>query len=614
MKTKIVAAIFTGGLFALQAVPPKTDVVVETQDGILLHVEYVSETEKTASVDVRNAILPAKFCDEKDFPAYLPKGKFKKPVKMANGECRFVGSPFLTRSMALESKDIKRRYDTTLLTLTKAGEKKQLPFYETSRGMAWGFNFTMEQQIEKAPAAGLGVQAFPMDMTMDTIQTVDIAGSRSTIYPGQGFFAKWSKLDPVLGAFYTPLVATADISLLKFGVIGFTIENSIQVPDFKFLAWFKKNNMRFRFGVNAGFHRFSQDLFQNGIAVATGDITLIPVLFQLSLYWDLKPKTWNVMFSPYVRLADGIIFSSVNTAVKSEYTQPGGSNGIYVNPGSETSRSGSYIGNGFLAAAGIEIRPVKWPVAFRIDGGYMMHSQDITGSYFVLNGGVAWHYGMKTGDAKTLPIQYLGAKSVVLNLKGTVKEPDGDPLPGSQVVAYLKGSTTVQKETTTDDKGKYSLELDPGLDYVVEARKDGYVKSKIDLPLTSNDKKTRDQDFILAPLVYSLEGVNFKPDSDQLVNKNAEKAILELVKFLQTNPEVKIEIGGHTAAAGADDDNSRNLSKKRAEAVRKFIVKKGIDENRMTSEGYGGSKPIADGKTTEGAAKNRRVEVRVLTE
>ncbi|MBX3721514.1 MAG: OmpA family protein [Turneriella sp.] len=607
MKTKIVAAFFTGGLLALQAVPPKTDVVVETQDGILLHVEYVSETEKTASVDVRNAIMPAKFCDEKDFPAYLPKGKFKKPVKMANGECRFVGSPFLTRSMALEAKDIKKRYDTTLLTLTKAGEKKQLPFYETSRGMAWGYNFTMEQQIEKAPSAGLGVQAFPMDLTMDTIQTVDVNGNRSTIHPGQGFFAKWSKLDPVFGAFYTPLVPTADISLLKFGVVGFTVENSIQIPDFKFLAWFKKNNMRFRFGINAGFHRFSQDLFQNGQAVSTGDITLIPVLFQLALYWDLKPKKMAITFSPYIRLADGIIFSSVNTAVKPAYVP-------LLAPGAESARSGSYIGNGFQVAAGVEVRPTNWPVAFRIDGGYMMHAQDITGSYFVLNGGVAWHYGMKTGDAKTLPIQYLGAKSVVLNLKGTVKEPDGDALPGSQVVAYLMGSTTVQKETTADDKGKYSLELDPGLDYVIEARKDGYVKSKIDLPLTSNDKKTRDQDFILAPLVYSLEGVNFKPDSDQLVNKAAEKAILELVKFLQANPEVKIEIGGHTAAAGADDDNSRNLSKKRAETVRKFIVKKGIDENRMTSEGYGGSKPIADGKTTEGAAKNRRVEVRVLTE
>ena len=86
------------------------------------------------------------------------------------------------------------------------------------------------------------------------------------------------------------------------------------------------------------------------------------------------------------------------------------------------------------------------------------------------------------------------------------------------------------------------------------------------------------------------------------------------MKFLQANPEVKIEIGGHTAASGADDDNARNLSKKRAESVRKFITKKGVDESRMTSEGYGGSKPIADGKTTAGAAKNRRVEVRILTE
>jgi OOP family OmpA-OmpF porin len=83
---------------------------------------------------------------------------------------------------------------------------------------------------------------------------------------------------------------------------------------------------------------------------------------------------------------------------------------------------------------------------------------------------------------------------------------------------------------------------------------------------------------------------------------------------LQANPEIRIEIGGHTAAAGTDDESSRSLSKKRAESVRKFIIAKGINGDRLVSEGYGGSKPIADGKTTEGAKKNRRVEVRILVE
>ena len=107
--------------------------------------------------------------------------------------------------------------------------------------------------------------------------------------------------------------------------------------------------------------------------------------------------------------------------------------------------------------------------------------------------------------------------------------------------------------------------------------------------------------------------MNFKPDSDQLLTGKApEKALTELVKFLQSNPGIKIEIGGHTAASGADDANSRALSKKRAESVRKFIMGKGIDGARLTSEGYGGSAPIADGKTAAGAAKNRRVEVKIL--
>jgi outer membrane protein OmpA-like peptidoglycan-associated protein len=159
------------------------------------------------------------------------------------------------------------------------------------------------------------------------------------------------------------------------------------------------------------------------------------------------------------------------------------------------------------------------------------------------------------------------------------------------------------------------MEIEPGLDYAIEVHKDGYANANAELPLTTNDKKTQDRDFILAPLTYSLEGVNFKPDSDQLVTGKApEKALLELVEFLKKNPEIRIEIGGHTAARGDDDPATIKLSERRADTVVKYLVKKGIDASRLTSKGYGGSKPIADGKTDAGAKKNRRVEVMILVD
>ncbi|MBS0618396.1 MAG: OmpA family protein [Spirochaetes bacterium] len=607
MQLKILATVLAFYTTALLAIPPKTDVVIETVDGILLHAEYVSENEKNHVVDIRAAIFPPALCEAKDWPKYLPKGRFTKSEKLNNGSCRFVGSPFVARSVALTGEDIKRRFDTTLLTLSAKGEKKQLPFFDDTSAAARGFDFSANEEPAKGETPLLGVRAFSKDSATDTLQTVDSAGKRETLYPSRNLFHKWSSLDPRIGLYYTPLLPTGAINILNFGVIGFTVENSIAIPDMKFLP-LKKYHLRLRGGINVGYNSFSQDLYQNGQAVSTGKITLLPVLAQLTLFWDLRPGSWKMTISPFVRLGDGIILSTVQTQVKPEFMP-------LLAPGAESSRSGSYIGNGFSSSIGFEIRPDKWPVAFSFDGGYLMHAQDIVGSYFMFNAGAAWHYGVNPPEPKMLPIQYLGAKSVVLNLKGTVKNPDGTAINAATLKLTAKGSAVTVKEAPTNDKGQYAMELEPGLDYIVEAHKDGYAKAIVELPLVSNDKRTRDQDFILAPLTYSLEGVNFKPDSDQLVTGKApEKALTELVAFLKKNPEIKIEIGGHTAARGDDDPATIRLSEKRAETVRKYLIAKGIEEGRLTATGYGGSKPIADGKTDAGAKKNRRVEVRILVD
>jgi len=593
------------GLFSLWAVP-KTDVVLKTTDGVLLHVEFISENEKQAIVDVRSAIFPAAFCDDKSQPAWVPKGKFKNPSKFLSGECRFTANPFIARSMPLEKTLIRTRHETTLLVLNKAGEKKQLPFADVSGGFAWGYQLGETAKPLKDEKPRNGLAPFALDKSNDTVQTVDAAGVRTTLYPRENWFHKWSKFDPRVGLYYSPLAPTADINVLNFGVIGFTLENSIAVPDFKFLEPLKKYSLRLRGGFNFGYHHFSQDLIQNSQAVSTGTITLMPLIFHATIFWDWKPKSGSFTLSPFLRLGDGIVFSSVFTEVKDQYKS-------LLAPGAESSRSGSYIGNGFMANIGLEFTPRNWPVRFVFDAGYFIHSQDITGQYFTFNLGAAWHYGQTLPEPKTIPITYLGNKSVNLNLKGFTKTPDGKPLAGAKILVRVKGSQTVQKEVTTDAKGAYTIELESGLDYEIDARKDSYAKASVELPLMQNDKKTRDQDFILAPMTYSLEGVNFKPESDELI-KGSDKALLELIKFLSANKEIRIEIGGHTAANIDDTPATLALSKKRAEAVRKFIVSKGIDEKRMQAEGYGGSKPIADGKTAAGAAKNRRVEVKVLNE
>jgi outer membrane protein OmpA-like peptidoglycan-associated protein len=110
----------------------------------------------------------------------------------------------------------------------------------------------------------------------------------------------------------------------------------------------------------------------------------------------------------------------------------------------------------------------------------------------------------------------------------------------------------------------------------------------------------------------ALQGIQFetgkadiKPFSFPLLNQIANILIL--------NPTYLIEIQGHTDNVGKPEMNL-NLSDRRAESVRQYLISKGIDEKRMTSHGYGDTKPVATNKTSKGRALNRRVEFVVTFE
>ncbi len=101
-------------------------------------------------------------------------------------------------------------------------------------------------------------------------------------------------------------------------------------------------------------------------------------------------------------------------------------------------------------------------------------------------------------------------------------------------------------------------------------------------------------------------------DFDKSVLKPAGKAKLtDLVgKIKGINLEVIIAVG-HTDSVGTDAYNQK-LSVRRAEAVKAFLVSQGIEKNRIYTEGKGEKQPVADNKTKEGRAKNRRVEIEVV--
>jgi OOP family OmpA-OmpF porin len=110
-----------------------------------------------------------------------------------------------------------------------------------------------------------------------------------------------------------------------------------------------------------------------------------------------------------------------------------------------------------------------------------------------------------------------------------------------------------------------------------------------------------------APKKLVLEGVNFDNDSANLSSQSY--AILDrAAATLKEWGEVKVEVAGYTDWVSSDAYNIE-LSKRRANAVRDYLISKGIDASRLTAMGYGKANPIADNNTPEGRFKNRRVEL-----
>ncbi|MDI7260607.1 MAG: OmpA family protein [Thermodesulfobacteriota bacterium] len=113
----------------------------------------------------------------------------------------------------------------------------------------------------------------------------------------------------------------------------------------------------------------------------------------------------------------------------------------------------------------------------------------------------------------------------------------------------------------------------------------------------------------VAPPVFDT--IYFDPNKTN-ISPTAAKALDRSGAILKENPQIKVEIGGHTDSGGPEKVNQK-LSEKRALSAKKYLIDKfGLVDNRMVVKGYGSTKPVADNRTNEGRAKNRRVEFRVI--
>jgi outer membrane protein OmpA-like peptidoglycan-associated protein len=107
----------------------------------------------------------------------------------------------------------------------------------------------------------------------------------------------------------------------------------------------------------------------------------------------------------------------------------------------------------------------------------------------------------------------------------------------------------------------------------------------------------------------AAKNVFFATGSSKLLTKSF-KSLNEVVKILNEDPNLKLDIEGHTDNTGKPDKN-QVLSEQRAKSVLDYLTSKGVDPSRLVSAGYGQDRPVADNKTAAGRAKNRRVDLKL---
>ena len=262
----------------------------------------------------------------------------------------------------------------------------------------------------------------------------------------------------------------------------------------------------------------------------------------------------------------------------------------------------------------------KWSAAKNL--GYPINTIENEGSLVVTADGETAYYASDRSDSRggldlytfnlrsdVRPVKTLWIKGKVFD-KNTTKG-----LPSAVELTDLL-TKEVSSKVQTDERGNYLITLPIGRDYAFNVNRKGYLFYSENFSLS---QKTADStyniDIALQPLVanasvvlknifFDINKFNLRPESQIELNK--------VVGLLKENPQLTIQINGHTDNAGKPADNLK-LSNDRAQAVVSYLVSQAIPAKRLSFKGFGSSQPVADNKTEEGKATNRRTELKVVT-
>jgi outer membrane protein OmpA-like peptidoglycan-associated protein len=193
--------------------------------------------------------------------------------------------------------------------------------------------------------------------------------------------------------------------------------------------------------------------------------------------------------------------------------------------------------------------------------------------------------------------------------KGDINGPENNDVISATIEVKDAVTNKISKIDVDSVTGEYAFIVNMDHDLLVSIKKEGYAfESQYVSAKDTNNLEVKKVDMELKKLEvggqYTINDILFATNSYD-INDTIKTVLTEFSKYLEENPKLIVALQGHTDNIG-DHESNMTLSENRAKAVADYLASLGISRSRISYKGFGETKPIADNKTEEGRAKNRR--------
>ena len=207
---------------------------------------------------------------------------------------------------------------------------------------------------------------------------------------------------------------------------------------------------------------------------------------------------------------------------------------------------------------------------------------------------------------KPQPITYLKGKIIDADTKLA--------LTASFELSDLEKDNLISQMQSKPGNGEFLITVPKNIDFALHAEKEGYMFYSRNI-YRDNLSLSKDGFLIIElekvkPGTFILENIFFEKSKSSL-KKSSLVELNKVLKLMQINPDLKVQISGHTDSDG-DDDFNLELSINRAKSVVNWLIDNNIDQNRLSFKGYGETRPIEENNSITNKAKNRRTELTII--